>query len=51
MKAPFITAFAFVALFGIGCKEQTAKQSAAPETQAISPKGELVPAEHFTGKA
>src|SRR5215210_4001464 len=45
MKTILITAF--VALFSLNCKAQTA----VTKTQAIFPKGELVPAENFTGKA
>ena len=47
MKMVLITAIAFVALFSLGCKEQTAVTG----TQSIFPKGELGPAQNFTGKA
>ncbi|MCW3106914.1 MAG: cupin [Segetibacter sp.] len=47
MKTIFITAFAFVTLFSVGCKAQTTVTG----TQSIFPKGELGPAENFTGKA
>jgi quercetin dioxygenase-like cupin family protein len=49
MKIILITAF--VALFSLSCKAQTTKPTAATETQSIFPKGELGPAENFTGKA
>jgi hypothetical protein len=45
MKTMLITAF--VVLFSVGCKAQ----SAVTGTGAIFPKGELGPAENFTGKA
>lgn len=51
MKVLMITAFAFLVLFSQGCKEQSTKQTAAAELQSIFPKGELGPAENFTGKA
>lgn len=47
-----IAAYAFVFLFILGCSEQPAKQVSDQANQnAIFPKGELAPAENFTGKA
>ncbi len=51
MKYSIIAAFAFTFLFGTGCAAQTKKQSAASKTNTIFPKGELGPAQNFTGKA
>lgn len=51
MRQPFILALFFTALIVQGCKEQTSKQNASTELGAIFPKGELGPAENFTGKA
>src|SRR3954447_20305749 len=45
MKTILITAF--MVLFSLSSKAQTSKT----ETQSIFPKGELGPAENFTGKA
>lgn len=46
-----IAIFALVTLFSTCCQAQVPKQSASPETNAIFPKGELAPAQNFTGKA
>src|SRR3954454_18262179 len=51
MKWLFIAASIFSALLTIGCKEQTSRKASDVETEAIFPKGELGPAENFTGKA
>jgi quercetin dioxygenase-like cupin family protein len=51
MKKLFKVTFAFIALLGIGCQPQENTQSAVPETNAIFPKGDLGPAENFTGNA
>ena len=51
MKHLLMTAFALSALLTIGCKEQALKKVTDGETHAIFPKGELGPAENFTGKA
>ena len=51
MKRLMIAAFAFSALLTLGCKEQASKKPTVSETGAIFPKGELGPAENFTGKA
>src|SRR5438045_1462203 len=51
MKLRLIAAFAFSALLALGCKEQASKKPTVSETKAIFPKGELGPAENFTGKA
>lgn len=50
MKTIFITTIAALALFTIGCMEKT-PENETRELQAIFPKGELGPADHFTGKA
>jgi quercetin dioxygenase-like cupin family protein len=49
-KILVITAAAFSLLFLNSCMEQTNKEK-ENELQAIFPKGELGPADHFTGKA
>lgn len=51
MKNFFIAVIASATLLSSGCDTQEKKQSAAAETKAIFPKGELGPAQHFTGKA
>ncbi|MGV3640150.1 MAG: cupin domain-containing protein [Adhaeribacter sp.] len=51
MKKTFIAIFALGSLFNIGCKPQAEKQSDSSQTSAIFPKGELGPAQNFTGKA
>lgn len=51
MKRLMITSFVFATIINMGCKEQAPQQNAAAEVQAIFPKGELGPAENFTGKA
>ena len=51
MKNHIVTIFALVTLFSISCEAQVKKQSTTAETNAIFPKGELGPAENFTGKA
>jgi quercetin dioxygenase-like cupin family protein len=51
MKGSMMAAFAILALLMIGCKEQPSKKATDSETHAIFPKGELGPAENFTGKA
>jgi quercetin dioxygenase-like cupin family protein len=50
MKATLTGAFVFIALL-FSCKEEVTKQSGDNEVQAIFPKGNLGPAENFTGKA
>lgn len=45
------TAIAFMALLSTGCMEQDSKNQEKNEPQAIFPKGELGPAENFTGNA
>jgi quercetin dioxygenase-like cupin family protein len=50
MKVELIAVFAF-ALFTISCKGQSQIKAVENEIQAIFPKGELGPAENFTGKA
>jgi quercetin dioxygenase-like cupin family protein len=51
MRRLFITYLVFAALYNQGCKEKEAKQNVETDVQAIFPKGELGPAENFTGKA
>jgi quercetin dioxygenase-like cupin family protein len=51
MKYYLIAFFALVTLFSISCEAQVKKQSASSGTNAIFPKGELGPAQNFTGKA
>jgi quercetin dioxygenase-like cupin family protein len=51
MKNSLIAVFALVTLFSLSCEAQVKKQSASSETKAIFPKGELGPAQNFTGKA
>src|SRR5687768_6322169 len=49
MKLLSITAIAFLSTLIISCNEKP--RITEKETQAIFPKGELGPAENFTGKA
>ncbi len=49
-KITFITAATFLSLFSISCTEPTNKEK-GNELQAIFPKGNLGPAENFTGNA
>lgn len=51
MKYSLFAAFAFAALFNLGCKERASTKATDGKTNAIFPKGELGPAENFTGKA
>ncbi len=51
LKIQLIIAFAFVAFLNVGCKEQTDTNTNQEKVESIFPKGELGPAEHFTGKA
>jgi quercetin dioxygenase-like cupin family protein len=50
MKSLIITAIAALVLLTISCREKKSKNEQG-ELQAIFPKGELGPADHFTGKA
>lgn len=50
MKALFITVIAFLALLTTSCMENKSENKTT-ELQAIFPKGEKGPAEHFTGNA
>ena len=50
MKTLFITAIAFLALLTTSCMENKSKNHKS-ELEAIFPKGELGPAENFTGNA
>ncbi len=49
MKYPLIVVF--VSLFSLSANAQANKRAAAPATNGIFPKGELGPAQNFTGKA
>jgi quercetin dioxygenase-like cupin family protein len=51
IKILITAAIVFLALLTIGCKGQASKKDVNNETIAIFPKGELGPAENFTGKA
>ena len=51
INLPLLSAIAFLAISGTGCKEQTNMKTDETELQAIFPKGEAGPAENFTGKA
>lgn len=51
MKKILITAFALSALFLMGCTGPASKDATGGAVGAIFPKGELGPAENFTGKA
>lgn len=51
MKITFLAAHAFAALVFFSCNEPATDKAANNELQAIFPKGELGPAENFTGKA
>jgi quercetin dioxygenase-like cupin family protein len=51
MKQVLIIAYAFAALLTAGCTGQPAETTSAGGVQAIFPKGELGPAQNFTGKA
>ena len=51
MKIRFSAAVAFLALVLSGCGEQNPTKMERDEVQAIFPKGEVGPAENFTGKA
>src|SRR3954451_952538 len=51
IKISSTAAIAFLTLLTIGCKGQASKNGVNNETIAIFPKGELGPAENFTGKA
>ena len=50
-KILFITAATFLTLFSTSCREQTSNKGKGNELQAIFPKGNLGPAENFTGNA
>src|SRR5215218_2922638 len=51
MKTLMITSLAFLIMLSSGCKDQTSNHTATSEMQSLFPKGELGPAENFTGKA
>ena len=51
IKISSTAAIAFLTLLTIGCRGQASKNGVNNETIAIFPKGELGPAENFTGKA
>jgi quercetin dioxygenase-like cupin family protein len=50
MKTIFLSAIASLTLLLISCKENSSNKEGS-ELNAIFPKGDLVPAENFTGKA
>jgi quercetin dioxygenase-like cupin family protein len=51
IKLQLIIAFVFVTFLNVGCKEQTDTNTNQEKVESIFPKGELGPADHFTGKA
>lgn len=51
IKFQSIIAVAFVGFLSIGCKEQKSMNTNQGKVESIFPKGELGPAEKFTGKA
>jgi quercetin dioxygenase-like cupin family protein len=51
MKILLITAIASLVLMTTNCKAQIASKTDKKELSPIFPKGELGPAEHFTGRA
>ena len=51
IKVRLITAVALAGLLNMGCKEQTSMNTNGEKVESIFPKGELGPAENFTGKA
>ena len=51
MKHSLIAALAILSLHAVSCGEKTDKMTAANENKSIFPKGELGPAQNFTGKA
>lgn len=51
MKYSSIAVFAIVTLFSISCNNQVKQQVVSSDLNDIFPKGELGPAENFTGKA
>jgi quercetin dioxygenase-like cupin family protein len=51
MRNSLLVVFALLTGFSISCRAQVPKQSATAKTNAIFPKGELGPAQNFTGKA
>jgi quercetin dioxygenase-like cupin family protein len=48
---PFATTLASVMLLTVSCNDQTANNSSEDQAKSIFPKGQLGPAENFTGKA
>jgi quercetin dioxygenase-like cupin family protein len=51
IKVQLITALALVGFLNVGCKEQTSMNTNQDKVESIFPKGELGPAQNFTGKA
>jgi len=51
IKIRLITVVALAGLLNLGCKEQTSMNTNGDKVESIFPKGELGPAENFTGKA
>jgi quercetin dioxygenase-like cupin family protein len=50
-KIKWAAAIAFMSILSIGCNKQTKKNTSHNDVQNIFPKGELGPAENFTGRA
>ena len=50
IKVKLVVAIAFVGFLNVGCKEQPNMNTNQEKAESIFPKGELGPAEHFTGK-
>lgn len=51
LKLQLIIAFAFVTFLSVGCKEKAGVNSNQGKVESIFSKGELGPADHFTGNA
>ena len=51
IKVQLLTAFVFVTFLNVGCNEQTSMNTNQSNLDSIFPKGDLGPADKFTGKA
>jgi quercetin dioxygenase-like cupin family protein len=51
LNVQIITALAVLGFIIVGCKEQRGMKTNTTETEQIFPKGDVGPAENFTGKA
>lgn len=51
IKVQLFTTIAFVTILNIGCKKRISMNTNQIKAESIFPKGELGPADHFTGKA